>query len=259
MRRYERRRKKKKSLKKHFRGLWKPKLHTISNQKIDVRASWKDWPWPHTSHTHLLTLLHNLREYLLFRCPFDKIRLRPPAPTPSNLWMNGISYTVRTKKIILWKRNDVNYFIKSSLLAQPCNNTLISLGVWYHQKRKQVKKKSKIKKKQKFIHFSLFSRIMNRTFYLIALTVASIYVLGCTAAPAKHRRSNGLLPVAAGGQQQQLQRNIVDPNDVELVDPIETSSTVNSSRATSRNQLFDNIFKVCILLTGNVLLNPIPS
>lgn len=93
-----------------------------------------------------------------------------------------------------------------------------------------------------FTHFS-YSAGMCRTFYLIALTVATNYVLECSAVPAgvKHRRSHGLLPIAAAQQQQ---RNFVDPNDVELVDPIETSSTVNMSRATSRNQLFDNIFKV---------------
>lgn len=86
---------------------------------------------------------------------------------------------------------------------------------------------------------------MCRTLYLIALTVATNYVLECSAVPAgvKHRRSHGLLPIAAAQQQQ---RNVVDPNDVELVDPIETSSSVNMSRATSRNQLFDNIFKVRI-------------
>lgn len=86
---------------------------------------------------------------------------------------------------------------------------------------------------------------MYRTFCLIALTVATNYVLECSAVPTgiKERRSHGLLPVAGAQQQPQL-RNNVDPNDVELVDPIETSSTVNSSRATARNQLFDNIFKV---------------
>lgn len=87
---------------------------------------------------------------------------------------------------------------------------------------------------------------MNRTFYLIVLTVVTIYVLECSAMPADvaQRRSQSLLSAAASQQQQQ--RNNIDPNDVELVDPIETSSTVNMSRATSRNQLFDNIFKVRI-------------
>lgn len=91
---------------------------------------------------------------------------------------------------------------------------------------------------------------MYRAFCLIALTIATNYVLECSAGPAgrAERRSHGLLPVAAALQKQQQQvqprSNNVDPNDVELVDPIETSSTVNMSRATSRNQLFDNIFKV---------------
>lgn len=106
---------------------------------------------------------------------------------------------------------------------------------------------------KKFHVFQLFSRSMCRAFYLIALTVATNYVLECSAVPAgiKHRRSHGLLPIADAQQQQ---RNAVDPNDVELVDPIETSSTVNMTRATSRNQLFDNIFKVRIQLCSQFSL-----
>lgn len=96
---------------------------------------------------------------------------------------------------------------------------------------------------------------MYRAFYLIALTVATIYVLECAAVPAGIKDRRALLPVAGAQQQPQL-RNTVDPNDVEFVDPIETSSTVNSSRATARNQLFDNIFKVRIFLSQSIHKRP---
>lgn len=84
---------------------------------------------------------------------------------------------------------------------------------------------------------------MYRTIYLIALTVTANYVFECSGVrtDVKERRSYGLIPVPDA---QVKQQNHIDPNDVELVDPIEPASTVNMSRGSARNQLFDNIFKV---------------
>lgn len=88
---------------------------------------------------------------------------------------------------------------------------------------------------------------MDRIVWLIVLTVVANFLLECSGVWAQTKDSRSYTPPGSVGAQYQLPNraaNSVKPDDVELVDPMQTSPTENNGRS-ARNQLFDNIFKVC--------------
>lgn len=85
---------------------------------------------------------------------------------------------------------------------------------------------------------------MDRIVWLIVLTVVANFLLECSGVLAQTKDSQSYGPPDAPRHFSPRQKvvNNVSP-DVELVDPMETARTDNTERS-SRNRLFDNIFKV---------------
>ncbi|XP_031630300.1 uncharacterized protein LOC116345234 isoform X2 [Contarinia nasturtii] len=88
---------------------------------------------------------------------------------------------------------------------------------------------------------------MDRIVWMIVLTVVANFILEYSGvwAQTKDSRSYGSAAVPYNLQQRRDSSNNVNPDDVELIDPMQTSPTENNGRA-SRNKLFDNIFKIPI-------------
>lgn len=84
---------------------------------------------------------------------------------------------------------------------------------------------------------------MDRIVWLIVLTVVANFILEYSGVLAQTKDSQSYGQPAATYLPQQRIANNVNPDDVELVDPMQTSPTENNGRA-ARNKLFDNIFKV---------------
>lgn len=93
-----------------------------------------------------------------------------------------------------------------------------------------------------FILIQVFIYTMDRIVWLIVLSVVANFLLECSGVWAETKDSRSYGSVAAPYQLQRASNN-VNPNDVELVDPMNAEPTENEGRA-SRNKLFDNIFKV---------------
>lgn len=89
---------------------------------------------------------------------------------------------------------------------------------------------------------------MDRIVWLIVLTVVANFILEYSGVWAQTKDSQSYGPPTASYRlpQQRLANN-VNPDDVELVDPMQTSPSENNGRA-ARNKLFDNIFKVLTIL-----------
>lgn len=88
---------------------------------------------------------------------------------------------------------------------------------------------------------------MDRIVWIIVLTVVANFLLECSGVRAQTKDSHSY---GSAGAQYQLPQNraapnSINPDDVELVDPMDASPTINTGR-TARNQLFDNIFKVSV-------------
>lgn len=83
---------------------------------------------------------------------------------------------------------------------------------------------------------------MDRIVWLIVLTVVANFILEYSGVWAQTKDSRSYGPPASP---QYRASNNVNPDDVELVDPMQAEPTENNGRA-SRNKLFDNIFKVLI-------------
>lgn len=79
---------------------------------------------------------------------------------------------------------------------------------------------------------------MDRIVWVIVVTVAASFFVECSGVRAQAKDSRQYGSVAA---QYQLPNRI--PNDVELIDPVQASGTVNNQRA-ARIQMLDNIFRV---------------
>lgn len=86
---------------------------------------------------------------------------------------------------------------------------------------------------------------MDRIVWLIVLTVVANFLLEFSGVCAQTKDSRSYGSVAAKYQlpNHEAAANAVNPNDVELIDPMQTSATDSNGR-TARNQLFDNIFRV---------------
>lgn len=82
---------------------------------------------------------------------------------------------------------------------------------------------------------------MDRIVWLIVLTVVANFILEFSGvlAQAKDSQSYGHPNSPA-----YRAANNINANDVELVDPMQTAQSETNGRASSRNKLFDNIFKV---------------
>lgn len=93
-----------------------------------------------------------------------------------------------------------------------------------------------------FILIQVFIYTMDRIVWLIVLSVVANFILECSGVWAETKDSRSYGSVAAPYQLQRASNN-VNPDDVELVDPMRAEPTENEGRA-SRNKLFDNIFKV---------------
>ncbi|XP_055317641.1 uncharacterized protein LOC129576476 isoform X3 [Sitodiplosis mosellana] len=87
---------------------------------------------------------------------------------------------------------------------------------------------------------------MDRIVWFIVLTVVANFILEFSGVWAQTKDSQSYGPPAASYHlpQQRISNN-VRPDDVELVDPMQTSPSENNGRA-ARNKLFDNIFKIPI-------------
>lgn len=86
---------------------------------------------------------------------------------------------------------------------------------------------------------------MDRIVWLIVLTVVANFILEYSGAWAQTKDIQSYGSPAAPFHLQERIANNVNPDDVELVDPMQTSPTENNGRA-ARNKLFDNIFKVIL-------------
>lgn len=86
---------------------------------------------------------------------------------------------------------------------------------------------------------------MDRIVWLIVLTVVANFLLECSGVLGQTKDSQSFGPPDAPRHFQPRLVNNVNP-EVELVDTMETARTDNTERS-SRNRLFDNIFKVNIL------------
>lgn len=84
---------------------------------------------------------------------------------------------------------------------------------------------------------------MDRIVWLIVLTVVANFILEFSGVWAQTKDSQSFGPPAASYRTHERLANNVNPDDVEFVDPMQTSPTENNGRA-ARNKLFDNIFKV---------------
>lgn len=82
---------------------------------------------------------------------------------------------------------------------------------------------------------------MDRIVWLIVLTVVANFILEFSGVLAQTKDSQSY-----GHPNSPAYRaaNNINVNDVELVDPIQTAESESNGRASSRNKLFDNIFKV---------------
>lgn len=83
---------------------------------------------------------------------------------------------------------------------------------------------------------------MDRIVWMICICVVANFILEFSGVWAQTKDSRSYGPPASP---QYRASNNVNPDDVELVDPMQAEPTENNGRA-SRNKLFDNIFKVLI-------------
>lgn len=84
---------------------------------------------------------------------------------------------------------------------------------------------------------------MDRIVWMIVLSVVASLLLECSGVWAQTKDSRSYGSVAAQYQLPNRAANSVNPNDVELIDPMQASGTESTGRA-ARNKLFDNIFSV---------------
>lgn len=91
----------------------------------------------------------------------------------------------------------------------------------------------------------IFVYIMDRIVWLIVLTVVANFLLEFSGvcAQTKDSRNYGSVAVKYQLPNNVAAENAVNPDDVELIDPMQTA-TSNTNGRSARNQLFDNIFKV---------------
>lgn len=80
---------------------------------------------------------------------------------------------------------------------------------------------------------------MDRIVWLIVLTVIANFLLDFSGVLAQTKDTQNYLANVPSHRAS----NNINPDDVELVDPMQASATETSGRA-ARNKLFDNIFKV---------------
>lgn len=85
---------------------------------------------------------------------------------------------------------------------------------------------------------------MDRIVWLIVLTVVANFILEFSGVLAQTKDSRSYGPPAASYQHPSAARNAINPDDVELVDPMVASPSDNGR--SSRIKLFDNIFRVNI-------------
>lgn len=84
---------------------------------------------------------------------------------------------------------------------------------------------------------------MDRIVWLIVLTVVANFILEFSGVLAQTKDSRSYGPPAVNVHQYpRTSQNAVNPDDVELVDPMEASPSDNGR--SSRIKLFDNIFRV---------------
>lgn len=85
---------------------------------------------------------------------------------------------------------------------------------------------------------------MDRIVWLIVLTVVANFILEFSGVLAQTKDSRSYGPPAAPVHfsSRAAQQNAINPDDVELVDPMEASPSDNGR--SSRIKLFDNIFRV---------------
>lgn len=95
---------------------------------------------------------------------------------------------------------------------------------------------------------------MNRIAWLIVATVVVSALLEYSGAWAQTKTTRNYGSVAAQYQLPNRPANSVIPNDVELVDPVQPSGTVNNGRS-ARIQFLDNIFRVSRCSTNHFAFN----